>query len=202
MADPVEVLDFWLGEIGPDGWYKGSADIDAACMAFADLWQAVRDGGLEHWADGAAGTLAYLVLTDQISRNIHRGSAAAFATDGLALAAAKKAVEAGWDMAAPEPERQFFYLPFEHSEVPADQAMAVHLMDTRMTSDPEMALHARAHAQVITQFGRFPTRNAALGRVNTAAEQAYLDAGGYGAIVAQLKEAIRLPISMQGLVIP
>jgi uncharacterized protein (DUF924 family) len=187
MADPVEVLDFWLGEIGPEGWYKGSAEIDAACMAFADLWQAALDGGLEHWVDGAAGTLAYLVLTDQLPRNIHRGRAEAFATDGLALAAAKTAVEAGWDMDAPEPERQFFYLPFEHSEVPADQAMAVHLMETRMGSDPEMALHARAHAQVIAAYGRFPTRNAALGRISSPAEQVYLDEGGYAAVIAKLK---------------
>jgi uncharacterized protein (DUF924 family) len=190
MADPVEVLDFWLGEIGPKGWYNGSAEIDAACEAFRAAWLAARDGGLEHWVEGAAGTLAYLVLTDQIPRNIHRGSALAFAADALALAAAKKAVEAGWDMDAPEPERQFFYLPFEHSEVPADQAMAVHLMDTRMTSDPEMALHARAHQQVITQFGRFPTRNAALGRVSTAAEHAYLDEGGYQAVVAKVRAGV------------
>jgi uncharacterized protein (DUF924 family) len=187
MADPVDVLDFWLGEIGREGWYKGSDEIDAACMRFADMWQAARDGGLEHWVDGAAGTLAYLVLTDQIPRNIHRGSALAFATDHLALAAAKKAVEAGWDMDAPEPERQFFYLPFEHSEVPADQAMAVHLMETRLASDPEMALHARAHQQVIAQFGQFPTRNAALGRMTTPQEQAYLDEGGYAGLIARLK---------------
>jgi uncharacterized protein (DUF924 family) len=187
MADPVEVLDFWLSEIGPEGWYKGSDAIDAACLRFADMWQAAHDGGLEHWVDGAVGTLAYLVLTDQIPRNIHRASANAFATDARALAAAKKAVEAGWDMEAPEPERQFFYLPFEHSEIPADQAMAVHLLETRLTSDPEMALHARAHQQVIAQFGRFPTRNAALGRVSSAAEQAYLDEGGYAGLIARLK---------------
>lgn len=189
MADPVEVLDFWLGTVGPQGWYKGSADIDAACAVFLDAWQAALDGGLDHWVDGAAGTLAYLVLTDQIPRNIHRGSALAFATDGLALAAAKTAVEAGWDMDAPEPERQFFYMPFEHSEVPADQAMAVHLMETRLSSDPELALHARAHQQVIAQFGRFPTRNVALGRVSSAAEQVYLDEGGYAGLMARLKKS-------------
>jgi uncharacterized protein (DUF924 family) len=126
-------------------------------------------------------------VTDQFSRNIHRDTPMAFACDGRALAAARRAIEAGWDMGAPEPERQFFYMPFEHSEVPADQAMAVHLMETRMPSDPDMALHARAHAEVIRRFGRFPTRNAALGRVSAPDEQSYLDAGGYAAIVRALK---------------
>lgn len=187
MSDPVEILDFWLGEIGPDGWYKGGADIDAACARFSEIWQAAHDDGLEHWVDGPAGTLAYLIVTDQFSRNIHRDTPLAFACDARAVRAAKQALEAGWDMEAPEPERQFFYMPFEHSEVPADQAMAVHLMDTRMTSDPDMALHARAHAEVIRRFGRFPTRNAALGRISSPEEQAYLDAGGYGAIVKALQ---------------
>jgi uncharacterized protein (DUF924 family) len=190
MADPVEVLDFWLGEVGPEGWYKGGADLDALCRdRFSDLWQAAHDGGLEHWVDGTVATLAYLIVTDQLSRNIHRDTALAFACDARALAAARQAVEQGWDMGAPEPERQFFYMPFEHSEVPADQAMAVHLLETRMASDPDMALHARAHAEIIRRYGRFPTRNLALGRISSPEEQAYLDAGGYMAIVNALKAA-------------
>ena len=190
MADPVEVLDFWLGEVGPEGWYAGGAALDALCRdRFAEVWQAAHDGGLEHWVDGTVGTLAYLIVTDQLSRNIHRDSALAFACDARALAAAKRAVAQGWDMDAPEPERQFFYMPFEHSEVPADQAMAVHLLETRLSSDPDMALHARAHAMIIGRYGRFPTRNAALGRESTPAEVEYLAAGGYGAIVKSLKGA-------------
>ncbi len=188
MSDPVEVLEFWLHEVGPDGWYAGGLAIDAACREhFGDLWHAARDGGLEHWVDGTVGTLAYLIVTDQFARNIHRDTALAFATDAQALAAARKAVAEGWDMAAPEPERQFFYMPFEHSEDPADQALAVDYLTHRLSSDPEMALHARAHQEVITRFGRFPTRNAALGRVGSSAEQAYLDEGGYAAVVARLK---------------
>jgi uncharacterized protein (DUF924 family) len=99
------------------------------------------------------------------------------------------ALEQGWDMGAPEPERQFFYMPFEHSEVPADQAMAVHLLETRLSSDPDMALHARAHAEVIRRYGRFPTRNVALGRTSTPDEVIYLQEGGYGAIVKAMKAA-------------
>ena len=189
MSSPVELLDFWLGDVGPDGWYAGTDEIDAACEEFRDLWQAARDGGLDHWVDGTVGTLAFLILTDQISRNINRGRAEAFATDAQALAAAKRAVAEGWDMGAPEPERQFFYMPYEHSENPADQDMAVTLIEKRLSSDPEMALHARAHRDIIVRFGRFPTRNAALGRETTAAEQAFLDAGGYGAVVNALRDA-------------
>lgn len=188
MSDPIELLDFWLHEIGPKGWYAGGEEIDAICRErFEDLWQAAHDGGLDHWVDGTVGTLAYLILTDQIPRNIHRGTALSFATDARARAAARKALDAGWDMAAPEPERQFFYMPFEHSEDPADQALSAQLLSERMASDPEMALHARAHQEVIARFGRFPTRNAALGRASSPEEQVYLDEGGYMAVVNRLK---------------
>jgi uncharacterized protein (DUF924 family) len=188
MADPVEVLEFWLHEICPKGWYAGGDAIDTVCRErFADIWQAAHDGGLEHWVDGTVGTLAYLIVTDQFPRNIHRGSPLAFATDAKALAAAKTAVAAGWDMNAPEPERQFFYMPFEHSEDPADQVLAVEYLTERLASDPDMAMHARAHQEVITRFGRFPTRNAALGRISSPEEQVYLDEGGYAAVVNRLK---------------
>lgn len=188
MADPVEVLDFWLNEVGQPGWYAGGPAIDATCRArFLDLWQAALDGGLEHWVDGTSGTLAYLIVCDQFPRNIHRGTALAFATDAQARAAARKALAAGWDMDAPEPARQFFYMPFEHSEDPADQATAVQMLTERMASEPDMALHARAHAQIIAQFGRFPFRNAALSRDTTALEAAFLSDGGYGALVNRLK---------------
>ena len=90
-------------------------------------------------------------------------------------------------MAAPEPERQFFYMPFEHSEDPSDQALSVQLLTERLSSNPDLALHARAHQEVIARFGRFPTRNAALGRASSAEEQTYLDQGGYAALVNRLK---------------
>jgi len=186
MSDPVEVLDFWLGEVGPEGWYAGGEALDAECrLRFGDLWQAAHEGGLEHWVEGAAGTLAYLVICDQLARNIHRGRAEAFATDARARAAARKAVAAGWDLEAPEPERQFFYMPFEHSEDAADQALAVQLLTERLASDPEMALHARAHQAIIARFGRFPFRNAALGRETTPEEAEFLANGGYAAEVAR-----------------
>ena len=188
MADPIEVLDFWLGEVGPKGWYAGGAELDATCAdRFGEVWKAACDGGLEHWVDGTVGTLAYLIICDQLARNINRGRAEAFATDARALAAAKLAVAQGWDMNAPEPERQFFYMPFEHSEDLQDQDLAVQYLTERLSSDPEMALHARAHREIIARFGRFPFRNAALGRESTPEELAFLAEGGYMAIVKALK---------------
>ncbi len=190
MADPVEVLDFWLGDVGPDGWYAGGDALDQLCRErFLDLWQAAAAGGLDHWVDGTVASLAYLILTDQIPRNIHRGTAQAFATDPLGLVAARRAVAEGWDLGAPEPERQFFYLPFEHSEDAADQATAEALMRERLPeTGAENVLHARAHRAIIDRFGRFPFRNAALGRVSTPEEEAFLAEGGYGRVVEQLKD--------------
>jgi uncharacterized protein (DUF924 family) len=105
----------------------------------------------------------------------------------MARAAARRALDMGWDMGAPEPERQFFYLPFEHSEDMADQDLCVRLMEERLASEPGNILHAQAHRQIIARFGRFPFRNAALGRDNTPAEAAFLAEGGYAAIVRALQ---------------
>jgi uncharacterized protein (DUF924 family) len=186
--DPESVLEFWLGDVGPDGWYTPGEDLDDVIRdRFADLWQAAVDGGLDHWAEGTVGSLAFLILTDQFPRNMFRGQARAFASDPLARAVAHKATVEGWDLGAPEPERQFFYLPFEHSEDPADQDRAVNLIAERLPDGGSETLrHARAHAAIIARFGRFPFRNAALGRATTADEQAFLDDGGYGVILRDL----------------
>lgn len=187
MAGPIEVLDFWLGEIGPEGWYAGGDEIDGLCRdQFLEVWQAANEGHLDHWIDGPAGALAYLVVTDQFPRNIHRGSALAFATDIRARAAARRALDEGWDQKVPEPERQFFYLPFEHSEDIKDQDLCVRLMEERLPTEPLNLLHARAHREIIRRFGRFPFRNEALGRESTAEEVTFLAEGGYGAIVRAL----------------
>lgn len=188
MSDPVQVLDYWLGEIGPEGWYAGGEALDADIRdRWLDLWQAARDGGLDHWAAGPAGALALLVLTDQFSRNMFRGEATAFATDPLARDVARKAVAAGWDLEVPTPERQFFYLPFEHSEDPEDQALAVRLIAERMPEAAETLLHARAHQAIIARFGRFPFRNAALGRESSPEEIAFMEGGGYASAVNDLR---------------
>jgi uncharacterized protein (DUF924 family) len=190
MSDPIEILDYWLGAVGPQGWYAGGDDLDGEITAlFMPIWNAAHAGHLEHWIDGATGTLAYLIICDQFSRNMHRGSPLAFATDAQARAAARKAIDQGWDMDAPEPERQFFYMPFEHSEEREDQDLAVELMTDRMPNHPDLTLHARVHREIITRFGRFPYRNQALGRQSSDAEQVFIENGGYGAILREMSDA-------------
>ena len=187
MSDPATVLSFWLDNVGPKGWYEVNPKVDAEITAqFGALWQAALDGNLDHWVDGATGTLAFLILTDQFPRNMFRGDPRAFATDALARDAARRALAKEWDQDAPTPERQFFYLPFEHSEDPADQVLAVDCFSKRM-DDPESALHARAHQAIIQRFGRFPFRNEALGRTSTPEEKTFMADGGYGAIVRALR---------------
>lgn len=178
-ADITRTLTFWVEEVGPEGWYKQSDAVDAACAArFGDLLDKARM--LRGWLSSARGALAYLILTDQFSRNIHRGTAGAFAADPLARSAAMIGLERGFDRVTPEPQRQFFYLPFMHAESLTDQGRSVRLILTRMPeTGAENLRHAIQHRAVIRQFGRFPSRNAALGRTDTAAELAYRAAGGY-----------------------
>lgn len=189
MSEPEAILSFWLQDIGEGGWYVADDAIDSEIRdRFLPAWEAAHRGEREFWLNGPRGALAYLILTDQFPRNLFRGDAGAFATDARARAGARLALGQGWDLAVKEPERVFFYMPFEHSEDTDDQDLAVRLIAERM---PERGagyhLHARAHAEIIRRFGRFPFRNAALGRNNTAEERAFLDSGGYGQIVRQLQ---------------
>lgn len=181
-----EVLAFWLDEVGPEGWYGGGEALDARCRErFLPLWEAAARGELDGWASQPRSCLGLMIVLDQLPRNMFRGSAKAFATDAKARAVAKSAIARGFDLRVPEPERQFFYMPLEHSEYFADQARAVRLFALRI-ADREYLRHARAHRAVIRRFGRFPYRNAALGRRTTPAEAAFLDAGGYGAALAEV----------------
>ena len=188
---PASILGYWLDEVGPAGWYEADdARDEAARERFAAVWEHAMEGALSLWLTHPSGALAYAVLTDQLSRNMWRGQAAAFSSDRLALAAAKAAIDREWDLRIDEPARQFFYLPLMHSENLPDQERCVRLMLTRLRETGESnLLHAKAHREVIRRFGRFPTRNAALGRSDTAAEAAFLAQGGYGAVVRALKGA-------------
>ena len=176
QANPGDVIAFWR-EAGAGKWFNGGVAFDAECHErFLEAhFQAARRE-LAHWLADAEGALALLVLLDQIPRNVFRGSAHAFATDGLAREVASHALEAGFDAHVDVPMRLFFYLPFEHAEDMADQDRAVQLI-TAM-GDVGYADYARRHRDVIARFGRFPHRNAALGRTSTPEEQAWLDAGG------------------------
>lgn len=132
------------------------------------------------WVSRPRSALALLILLDQFSRNIFRGQPGAFAADPIALRATVTSLRLGHDLAIAEPERQFFYLPLMHSERLADQDRCVRLIRMRMPQHGDVNLeHAQKHREVIRRFGRFPSRNAILGRTDNRAEIAYREAGGY-----------------------
>lgn len=173
---PGDVVAFWR-EAGPPRWFARDDAFDAACARFLPLHLRAARCELDAWMDTAEGALALLLLLDQIPRNVFRGHAHAWATDPLALHFAGRAIEAGFDLATGTDLRVFFYLPFEHSESLADQqrSMALHAR----LDGPDADHWARLHLEIIERFGRFPHRNAALGRITTAEEQAFLDGGGF-----------------------
>lgn len=188
MANPEEILAFWLDEVGPEGWYKGGDELDQTIRdRFEETYNQACEGALSLWLTYPSGTLAYIILTDQFSRNMFRGTAKAFHSDKMAKAAAKAAISKNWDLRIDGEARQFFYMPLMHSECLEDQERCVRLFKTRMPESENNLLHARAHREIIRRHGRFSTRNEALGRECSEAEQAYLDQGGYGAVVRELE---------------
>lgn len=183
MATVVEqqndVLAFWFKELTQEDWFRSDPGLDAAVTArFRDLHLALAHGVGEEWRSSAMARLAAIVVLDQFPRNIYRGTPLAFATDGLARREAELAIEAGADLQVEEAIRCFFYLPFEHSEDLVDQNRAVVLFET--LGHALYLDYAERHRQVIVDFGRFPHRNAFLGRVSTEAEKLYLSQPGAG----------------------
>ena len=176
-VSPSDVIAFWR-EAGPDRWFEKDTAFDEQIRArFLALHEAAAAGALSAWETSADGALALLLLLDQFPRNMFRGQARMFATDRLARAIAAGALVRGFDAQAAPDMRAFFYLPFEHSEDIADQERA--LMLYRAAGDADSLKWAELHADIIRRFGRFPHRNAVLGRVTTPEEQAFLDEGGF-----------------------
>ncbi|NLG58673.1 MAG: DUF924 domain-containing protein [Gammaproteobacteria bacterium] len=176
MTTAAEVVTFWRGA-GMAKWFNGGDAFDRECESrFFNAHMAAARREHEGWMEDAEGALALLILLDQIPRNIFRGSGHAYATDGLALHYARRAVDARLDVEVEPGLRAFMYLPFEHSEDIADQHRAVELF--RAMGEETYIDYALRHLEVIEQFGRFPHRNRALGRESTPEEQAWLDAGG------------------------
>lgn len=184
MIAPEDVLDFWFAGDGTRyraAWFRKDAAFDAECARFADALHAARHGGLDHWADTARGMLALIVLLDQFSRNLHRGSPDSYAADAMARARARDAVARGFHRVLHPVERSFIYLPFEHSEDLADQDESVRLFEAlRLALGDSTVEHAYRHRDLIRRFGRFPHRNAVLGRESTAEELRYLAGPGAG----------------------
>ena len=175
-AHPNDVLGFWRSA-GPKQWFAKSHAFDEAIrLKFEPVHHRAARVEYDAWAQSAEGALALLILLDQFPRNLYRNSGHAFATDPKARAIARAAVEAGFDRDV-EPElRNFFYLPFEHSEDLTDQDFGLALCAE--AGDADNLKWAALHREIIARFGRFPHRNAALGRTTTAEEQEFLDDGG------------------------
>lgn len=189
MENEQDLLDFWLDEVGPKGWYVASSALDQTITErFGALWAEAQKDTHLGWTCTPKSMLALLILLDQFPRNMFRNDPRAFSTDKLARQIAKKALDLGWDLRHPEPQRQFFYMPLMHSECLGDQERCVRLMQARMpVAGADNLLHARAHREVVRLFGRFPHRNAELGRHTTKEEAAFLNSGGYGALVRDMR---------------
>lgn len=171
------VLSFWH-TLGRDKWFSRDDAVDAAIRRrFLSTYDAAVAGLLARWEDTARSALALVIVLDQFPRNIFRDSARAFAADAQARGIAGRALAHGFDQAVAPTERGFFYLPFMHSEDMADQERCVALYQA--VDDADGLKFALIHADMIRRFGRFPHRNAALGRETTADEQAFLAAGGF-----------------------
>ena len=177
LATPAQVLDFWFG-VDPQKWFSRDDAFDAAIVErFLPTYEAAAAGRLSDWETTQDNALALIIVLDQFPRNMFRGSPRVFAADALALAVATRAVARGFDQKLPLPKRNFFYLPLMHSENRADQERCVAL--SRQSADENTLTYAELHADIIRRFGRFPHRNAVLGRSTTPEEQAFLDAGGF-----------------------
>lgn len=189
IAAPEDVLSFWLDEKTPADWYKSDEGLDQEIRdRFEATWNEAMQGKFGLWLTYPNGALAYIILMDQFSRNMFRGTCKAFASDKAALAAAKVAVDRNWDMRIDEPARQFFYMPLMHSENLCDQERCIRLMKERMTKTGNgNLLHAQAHREIIRKFGRFPYRNVALARKFTDVEQDYVANGGYSSTIRDLQ---------------
>jgi uncharacterized protein (DUF924 family) len=175
MTIITAVNDFWLNEVGPDRWFTTDAAVDhAIAERFRGTFEQAAGGVLDCWRGEPKGCLALLILLDQFPRNLFRGSSRAFATDDKARSIARQALARGLDDEVTGAARQFLYMPFQHSENLTDQRFCVRLAEERLPGSTFVEFALRHH-DVIHRFGRFPHRNRALGRLSTAAEEAYLE---------------------------
>ena len=165
-----DLLTFWFG-LDPKQWWNGSPELDEKCRRrFLKIWATKRELPVDSFLDDSLTALAAIILFDQMPRNIFRGSAEQFATDHLALAIAKEAVRLGYDEQLSREERFFVYMPFEHSEILADQNRSVQLFTA--LGDDYLLGYAKKHRDIIERFGRFPHRNKMLGRAPRPEEMA------------------------------
>ena len=168
-----DILEFWFGEDARASWFQPDPAFDRAIrQRFAELFARAAAGELKTWETNAEGCLALCILLDQMPRNMFRGSSRAFATDDRALAIAEQALAKGFDRELTVEQKQFLYMPFMHSESLPDQLRAQALFESQGTLQNRR--YAEQHPELIRRFGRFPHRNAILGRPHTEAEARYL----------------------------
>lgn len=174
---PHDVTDFWY-QAGEGSWFTKNAAFDGAlAVRFGAALKEARLGAFDHWGDTPEGALGLVLLLDQVSRNIHRGSPLAFAADAKALTLAKRWIGHGYHYKLPAPRAHWLIMPYEHAEDLDAQERGVALFQTMGLSG--MAHWAKLHLDIIARFGRFPHRNPVLGRRSTPQEQAFLAAGGF-----------------------
>jgi uncharacterized protein (DUF924 family) len=174
--DAAAVLHFWFEEISPAQWWRQDAAFDQLVTTrFGELHRAASRAELSGWRETPAGRLAEIIVLDQFSRNIYRADARAFASDVLALGLAQEAVRSGADLQIADERRAFMYMPYMHSESPLIHAAALPLFRERAPGNLE---HELRHKAIIDRFGRYPHRNAVLGRTSTADELAFLSQPG------------------------
>ena len=176
ISSPSDIVSFWR-DAGYERWYGKDDAFDQELRdRFMGTWEAARDGKLSAWQDSDDGTLALLIVLDQFPRNMFRNDPRAFSTDALARTIASRAIAEGRDQRIETGLRAFIYLPFEHSEDMADQERSITLFAPLGEDSLKWAV---LHADIIRKFGRFPHRNAVLGRTTTPEEAAFLKDGGF-----------------------
>ncbi|MBS4097592.1 MAG: DUF924 domain-containing protein [Sulfuricella sp.] len=170
---PAEILDFWFSDAMRARWFDSTPQLDAEIRArFESLWEQAAQGLLDDWKNTPEGSLALIVVLDQLPLNMFRGQAKSFSSEQQAIDAANHAVESGYPQRLPADRRGFLFMPLMHSENLADQERSVALYTAAGLSN---ALYwANHHRELIRRFGRFPHRNAILGRASTPEELAYL----------------------------
>lgn len=183
VTSAEDILTFWFETAGSKKWYNASDAFDASIrQKFEDrvvqIAGEMRKTGRHDWLAEARSSLALIIALDQFPRNMYRGTIGAFALDDIALQSAMFCVGSGFDLQMMQNERAFFYMPYMHAEDLAVQEECVHLCDQRLDSESTLR-HAKAHRDLIARFGRFPHRNAVLGRTPTDQETQFLESGGY-----------------------
>lgn len=174
---PDDMISFWM-QAGETRWFTKDAAFDGALsVRFGEALKQARTGAFDHWAETPRGVLGLVLLLDQVSRNIHRGSPLAFAADARALRLARQAVARGFLTRMPAPDAMWLLMPFEHAEDSDAQERCVALFGTLGLNS--MVYWAKLHRDIIARFGRFPHRNKVLGRTSTPEELAFLAAGGF-----------------------